>query len=443
MSRLFYITNILLRVFYDFFKILKLSKTIKDQFHTGNQKLNFFVSKRKKMIVKSALKTNFYKSYFSGLNFKFSSISIKDFPIIEKKHIRDLKNDFTVKNILLPKTTGNTGGSTGTPLSFYTDLNCRVNEFSHQLFLYKEMGFKPFDKIYSFGGVDISKNLISRNIFWKKKIFGFPFGKIIFSAALINRNNIHHYYNKISIDKPQFLRGYPSAIVALAEYVKYNKIKVEFIKAVLLTSEMISESNISLIREYLKCDVVPQYGQCENTVFGFAKPNSLKYYCSPYYGLTEIIDIKSGEHVKENELGEIVVTSLSNIKQPFIRYRTGDLAVYGGTKNGFVILKKLYGRNKDFIFDINSKKVLLVGLIFGSHTEAFNLINDWQFTQDKIGELLINIHPSESWDPQKHEKLIYGLFKNHKINLIILYNKRFIKTSFGKRSFLIQNAEIE
>tara|TARA_B100002051_G_C16660011_1_gene598616 strand:- start:294 stop:1304 length:1011 start_codon:yes stop_codon:yes gene_type:complete len=334
---------------------------------------------------------------------------------------------------------GNTGGSTGTPLSFYTDLNCRLTEFAHQLFFYGELGYKINDKIYSFGGVDISKKNISKNIFWKKKLVGFPFGKIIFSAQILDENNVKYFVNKVLLDKPQFLRGYPSAIVILCNYIKKNNIKINFIKGVLLTSEVIVQSNIQLISKSLNCKVVPQYGHTENAIFAFASPNKLKYFCSPFYGITEIINAETGLHVEKGEVGEIVVTSLSNKYQPFIRYNTGDLAIYAGTHNNFVILDKIFGREQDYIFDSNSKKILLVGLIFGSHSKVFNHINDWQFFQNKIGELLINISPNESWNIDLHEKLINDLFKNIDIKINIFYNKPFIKTSLGKRKFLINN----
>ena len=52
----------------------------------------------------------------------------------------------------------------------------------------------------------------------------------------------------------------------------------------------------------------------------------------------EVLD-ENGQHVKEGETGEVVVTSFSNYVMSFIRYRTGDLVEYGGKKNGIVILK--------------------------------------------------------------------------------------------------------
>lgn len=443
MSRAYYILMIAVRILFDLYRITNFAKKIKNHFYFGTENLDFFVKKRTKKVFKSALKTDYYKQHFIKLNQSTKNLSVEDFPIIDKKTIIESQKSFCLKNIFIPKTMGNTGGSTGSPFSFFTDLNCRLTEFSHQLFFYKELGFNRFDKIYSFGGLKISHQKIKKNIFWKNKIFGFPFGNIIFSADLLTDSNASHYFNKISNNKPQFLRGYPSAIMTIANFIKKNKIRVDFLKGILLTSEMISIQNISLISKYFNCKVVPQYGQAENSVFGFAYPNKLKYFCSPFYGITEVINPKTGLHVKENELGEVVVTSLSNLYQPLIRYKTGDLAIYGGKKNDFVVLDKLYGREQDFIFDKNFNKILLVGLIFGSHTEAFNHINDWQFVQNKPGKLFINIHHAKSWNSLIHENLVNNLFINHELEIEIKYYLDFVKTKAGKRKFLIQNIKVE
>ena len=60
-----------------------------------------------------------------------------------------------------------------------------------------------------------------------------------------------------------------------------------------------------------------------------------------------------GKQVKENEIGEIVVTGFSHLGTPFIRYKTGDLAVYGGTTEfGEVVLKQLMGRSVDSLSSV-------------------------------------------------------------------------------------------
>lgn len=436
MTRIYYIINVILCFPVHFFQILKLSNEIKKQFENGDSNIDRFRNNKIRLLLETANKVEFYKDFFQK---KKKYVSISNFPLISKEIIRNSSLSIHLNSNFIPHTSLNTGGSSGKPFNFYTDLNCRVAEYAHQLFFYRELGFRIFDKIYSFGGPKISENKIKRKIYWKRKLFGFPFGKVIFSSKHLNDNTIEYYVNQIIQDKPQFLRGYPSSFLKISSYLKSRNESINFIKGILLTSELISSSDIQLIKSVFNCKVIPQYGHTENSIFAFTEEDSLKYYCSPFYGITEVVNTETGLHVSKGEMGEIVVTSLSNNYQPFIRYRTEDMAIYGGEKNGFVILENLLGRSQDFIYDKNKDKILLVGLIFGSHTKLFHFINDWQFTQNLVGVVEINILPNEKWNYSIHETLVYDLFKSIDIKLNINYEQDLIKTNAGKRKFLIQN----
>lgn len=123
---------------------------------------------------------------------------------------------------------------------------------------------------------------------------------------------------------------------------------------------------------------------------------------------------------------------------PFIRYRTGDIAEFGGTRNGIVILKQLLGRSRDYIINKSGEKVFLVGLIFGGHLKAFNVIDGWQIIQNVPGLLSVNIKKSHSYTTDT-EKEIIRLFASKDFNITIKYVDAIPKTIRGKQQFLIQN----
>ena len=100
----------------------------------------------------------------------------------------------------------------------------------------------------------------------------------------------------------------------------------------------------------------------------YKNPADEVYYCSPIYGYTEVVDQK-GQHVNIGEQGEVVVTGFVEYGLPFIRYKTGDLAIYGGeTELGETILTKLLGREVDCIYNKGGKKIYLVGLSLGTYS---------------------------------------------------------------------------
>jgi phenylacetate-CoA ligase len=144
--------------------------------------------------------------------------------------------------------------------------------------------------------------------------------------------------------------------------------------------------------------------------------------------------------VAENNIGEVVVTGFSNKIMPFIRYKTGDLAIYGGTKNGVVYLKELIGRTSDYIYDKNYKKIFLVGLIFGGHIRAFNHIKKWQIIQKKIGFININIIKEATFS-KEHENEIKDMFNSFNIEPYFNYCFDISISDNGKRKFLIQEVK--
>jgi len=205
-----------------------------------------------------------------------------------------------------------------------------------------------------------------------------------------------------------------------------------------LTSENFSQQEKDYISDVLGCPVWGQYGHTECSVFAVQEPDKTRYLCSPLYGFTEIIN-DDGKHVGIGEIGSLVVTGFNMYGLPFIRYKTGDLAVYGGETNyGETILTELLGRDSDFIFDKDSKKIYLVGLIFGAHMHAFDCINTWQIVQDMIGSITLKIVKGVDYN-QATEKELQTFFASNNLDLVIEYVPSIEKTKRGKQKFLIQN----
>jgi phenylacetate-CoA ligase len=208
------------------------------------------------------------------------------------------------------------------------------------------------------------------------------------------------------------------------------------LKGIYLTSEYYGQNTIDLLRSVFNCDVFGQYGHSEVSVFAVTKANDLEYICSPFYGYVEILN-ENGSHVSEGETGEVVVTGFSNKIMPFIRYMTGDLAIYGGRRNGIVYIKKLIGRTVDFIYNKNYEKIFLIGLIFGAHMKAFNNIITWQIIQEVAGIININI-VKDTLFSNEDEVEIKEIFNSVDIVSNFLYVSSIPFTNNGKRKFLIQ-----
>ncbi|MDA1586595.1 hypothetical protein PDK27_22760 [Bacillus cereus group sp. TH230-1LC] len=398
-------------------------------------------NKKLMSILKYAYKhSEYYKNEFDkrAINVRKSGFDWNEVPFLDKDIIRKEKDGILAisgsKDYVGFLTTG---GSTGQPLGFYT---LGVLDAEHQEFLFNVMGYVPGDKILAMDGTLIPDELVKRNIYWiEKSKRDIPYGSMALSSQYLNGENIEFYINFIRRFKPSIIRGYPSFIDAIAVYILKNNIKFDFkIKGIELTSESFYEYQISNIKKAFNTQVFNQYGHAEASVFGYSVDDTLMTYCSPLYGFTEVIG-ENGKHVATGELGEIVVTGFNNYAMPFIRYRTGDLAIYDGEEHGIVRLKRIFGRTQDYIYKNNMEKVLLTAIIFGRHYKAFDNIEKWQIIQNDPGEVIFKIIKTQDFSDKDKKELQDTFNKVANIKTFFEFVEVLPLTPRGKSKFLIQN----
>lgn len=95
----------------------------------------------------------------------------------------------------------------------------------------------------------------------------------------------------------------------------------------------------------------------------------------------------------ETELGEIIATGFNNFAMPFIRYRTMDLAIPSYSKcecgRNYSLLRKIEGRLQELIITKTGRLISMTAI--NMHSDVFDNIQQFQFYQDKKGEVIFNI----------------------------------------------------
>lgn len=334
-----------------------------------------------------------------------------------------------------------TGGSTGEPLGFY---KLGGHDFEHQKFLFEIMGYKTGDKILAMDGTTVPDKLLEKQIYWvKKSSSDLPYGSFALSAHYLNNNTISKYVSFLEKFNPQIIRGYPSFIWEVSKYILKNNINLNInIKGIEVTSESYYDYQVRDIEKAFMTSVYSQYGHAEAAVFAYTVDEKMISYCSPLYGYTEIIGV-DGKHVEKGEIGEVVVTGFFNYAMPFIRYRTGDLAKYYDTKDGIVILERIYGRTQDYIYSKDYTKILLTALVFGSHYKAFNNITKWQIVQNTPGVITFRIIETAKISEEDMKELKDSFLNVAKIETQFEFVSEIPLTPRGKSKFLIQNLSTE
>lgn len=130
--------------------------------------------------------------------------------------------------------------------------------------------------------------------------------------------------------KPHALTGYASAIVDLAKHVNAHGLRAWKDIPIISGAERLSASD--------RDELVRAFGSCVFDTYGSREMMLMAAECEAHQGLhvsaenmiIEILVDDGGKKrpAKPGEVGEVVVTDLHNLGQPFVRYANGDLAVW-------------------------------------------------------------------------------------------------------------------
>jgi phenylacetate-coenzyme A ligase PaaK-like adenylate-forming protein len=123
------------------------------------------------------------------------------------------------------------------------------------------------------------------------------------------------------------LVGIPTQVLALARCLPGENLLRSLISTVLLSSDYVSRALVDILEKTWGCTVFSHYGLTETGYGGGVECQARQGHHLREADLyVEIIDPLTGQPLPEGESGEIVVTTLTRIGMPLIRYRTGDVS---------------------------------------------------------------------------------------------------------------------
>jgi len=369
-----------------------------------------------------------------------SAQDMEKLPLLDKQIIKKNFNDLIARNI--PKTgmfLDTTGGTTGEPLQFYINNSAYRIEWAFMMNQWGRVKYRPGDKRVTFRGREVKKS----NALWEENPI---YNEVRFSIYDMTNENLWKYIQKIKEINPKYILGYPSVVCLLAQFILDNNIE-DFpnINAVLASSEGIYPFQIEFMEKAFKCRIYSWYGHTEKAVLAGACEVNDKYHILPQYGVTEIVD-SAGQIVKN---GEIVGTSFLNYAMPFIRYKTGDMAILksGSCPCGrnYELIDQILGRTQEFVVTKNGRLISITGMVFGLHIDEYKHIKRFQLFQDKEGEVIVKIAKGKDFRQEHGEAIIkkYESVAKGGIKIDLVYVNEDELSIRGKYKYLVQNLDIE
>lgn len=335
---------------FEYLYLLKYMAELKmHQYKSREELLDIQLKKLKRMVNHIYDHVPYYRNLFDRENICPGDIKkmedLQKIPMINKKDIQANYDKILANNIDKGKCkVTNTTGSTGIPLSVYSDKKSQMYSSSVVYYAFLESGLRLKDKIVELAAIieDCSGNLIKKNIV---SVQDMPDNIL---------RNLREY-------NPDILYSFPSILKTLSyEINKYGtngyglngkSLRPSNTRLIFTHGETLTEQCRETIESTFRAKVYNTYGSTEF--------NRLAIECGKHSGLHMITDcavfelIKDGENVSPGEEGEIVITGLYNYAMPLIRYKLGDIGVISEEKcscgRNWPLIKSIEGRTDDFL----------------------------------------------------------------------------------------------
>jgi len=379
--------------------------------------------KFKNLIEYSYINVPYYTKQWDSIGLhpdKIQSYSdLSKIPLLTKEDIRNNIDSLIDKNLLKEDLMiHETGGSTGTPLKFYYDENTEISRKASMYRWRKYAGVRYSSDRYLYIG-RASFDLIDNKEKWGNNGEKFtgnynPINDTLFFASTnMSSEVLQEYTKKFLWFKPEYIQGYASGVNIFTKYLLSKQIKVDFVKAILVSSDSLLNSQREDVSKVFGCDIYDRYGLVEESVVACECFEHDGMHIDMEKSLIEIIN-KNQEQVFA-EVGELIGTNLENYAMPLIRYKTGDLASLDlntncKCKRESYKLRELQGRKDDFILTPKGKHVSGGGL--NQLAMGINSIIEYQLVQKSLDRVVLYMVVSINYSREDEEIIINRLNKS-------------------------------
>lgn len=321
--------------------------------------------------------------------------------IIEENKHRMVSSKFSLKALELSYT----GGSSGTPTSFFRNWRCSAVRKGRQLGILELCGYYLGDRCGSIWGVRDDLLDLSGKQTFKTKFRKFASGKETLYCTIMNEETMEGYYERLRLFKPSVLYGYPNAMSNFATYLK-SKSKSISVKTIICTAERLTPSQRRLLQDVFSGEVFNLYCTREHGCIGFECREHNGFHLDA--GSVHLEIVKNGHPAKRGETGEIVTTDLLNYGMPFLRYKIGDIGSL--SKNqctcgcNLPLLKNLDGRVSDTLYKTDGSNV--AGIMLSDMFRDDPTIANMQIVQEDLNEIHIFIEVKDRFLEKDKERVI-------------------------------------
>ena len=342
----------------------------------------------------------FYREQFRSIGLSPDDIRSLDdlrlLPPLEKRDIQEHSDKMVAmgwpqEDLFLD----HTGGSTGTPIAFYSSRERRCWGKTATRRHNGWAGWEIGDRVaYVWGAPrDLPSNA------WRSRLINALMGQQIFlDTGHLDEPKLVAFQEALIQFRPKMIQAYARSLALFARILRERGWKPPRPDAIVTSAEVLEPADRQLIEEVFGCPVFNRYGCREVGVIASECPAHRGLHTAAEGLLVEVVH--GNDPVAPGESGTILVTDLLNLAMPLIRYRIGDMGVWEEGQcpcgRGLPRLRQVAGRVTDFLVGADGR--LVSGVYLATYVVARRpSLGQVQILQEEPGKVRYRIKPGSSF----------------------------------------------
>lgn len=313
----------------------------------------------------------------------FDRIPLLDKPTIRQNFERLKSNDLDRRKWVF----NTSGGSTGEPVRLIQDGTYWDWKIAVKLLYDRWTGYEVgAPKVVVWGS--------ERDLFRGREKFVVRAGRWLKREVWLNTYrmttaSMRSYIERINRLRPVQILSYVESAYELARFAEAEGISVHSPRAIMTSAGTLLPHMRETIERVFRAPVFNRYGSRE---VGDPACECEEHRGLHVSALTHYLEIlrPDGTHAAPGEVGEVVVTLLTNYAMPLIRYRIGDMAAWASHQcacgRGFPLLERVVGRTNSIIQTKSQRldSAAVTALLYyrdDSRTQVFGAFSKYQIVQ--------------------------------------------------------------
>jgi phenylacetate-CoA ligase len=413
------------------------------QWWTPQQLAELQVERLRALLIEAA-NVPYWRDLFGRLRFDPRSVSsvadLRALPMLYKATIRQ-----HIEAMKHPQARGlarfNTGGSSGEPLIFFIGNERVSHDVAAKWRATRWWNVDIGDPEIVVWGSPIELGSQDHVRAWRDKLMRTE----LIPAFEMSEAKLDTFIASIRRRRPRMLFGYPSALTRIAQHAVQRGQRMDDlgIRVAFVTSERLYDEQRATISRIFGCAVANGYGGRDAGFIAHECPQG-GIHLTAEDVIVEIVG-PDGQALPAGKAGEIVVTHLATRDFPFIRYRTGDVAVMDdrvcSCGRGLPMLREIQGRATDFV--VATDGTVMHGLALIYILRDLKGLDAFKVTQHSLTQCGVELVTTSAFDPADVETIRLGFRRRlgDRVDVAVQFVDRIAPEASGKYRYIVSHVK--